>query len=255
MTDFITGNKFKRIADFYLDEDKNFVTSEELQSFKVAFIKTDWLHLFKSKILPLIKTPFILITHNADTASPLPHLDLINDQRVLKWYGMNSNFHHVKFHPIPIGIANEKWLHGDEKILSEVINTSVTKINRVYCNFDPNTNPVRYNILKSLQKYNFIDFEDKKLNFKEYLLKLKSYKWVISPPGNSIDCHRIWESIYVDTIPIVQDDICHNFWKNLPIHFIKTFDDIDFLDLENKYIHIKNNDKQLAYFSYYKKII
>jgi hypothetical protein len=137
---------------------------------------------------------------------------------------MNCHITHNKLTPIPIGIANEKWPHGKKEILEKVANEKIKKINRVYCNFDPNTNLVRYNILNTIQKYDFIDFEKNNLDYETYLRKLASYKYVISPPGNSVDCHRIWESLYLKTIPIVENHPAVSIFKG-PL-FIDTWDNI-----------------------------
>jgi hypothetical protein len=40
-------------------------------------------------------------------------------------------------------------------------------------------------------------------DYENYLINLKKHKFVVSPPGNGIDCHRNWEAIYLGCIPIV----------------------------------------------------
>jgi hypothetical protein len=46
---------------------------------------------------------------------------------------------------------------------------------------------------------------------------LKNSKFVISPPGNGPDCHRTWEALYMNAIPIVKKE----FWPfkeiNIPV--------------------------------------
>lgn len=253
---FIDGNQFKYIADMYVDEDKMFIHPEELEKKpKIIFIKGDWIERFKIKILPHIDWKFKLITHNADTATPLPHIDLLQDDRVIHWYGMNANLKHGKFTPIPIGVANDRWEHGNKNILQKVIDTPVEKNDRVYCNFDCNTNPIRYNILEQLKQYDFIDFENTKLPYEEYLLKLKRYKWTISPPGNSVDCHRIWESIYLGVIPVIESSIATNSFINLPVETVECWKNISFNDLHRNYKSKKLNSLITSDFSYYRKLI
>lgn len=252
---FISGDLFKSIADVYIDEDKRFVTEDELKNFSIIFIKGDWISQFKTKILPKINHPFKLITHNADTAAPLPHIDLLEDKRVIKWFGMNSNIIHDKFQSIPIGIANKKWPHGNTSVLQEIINRKNPKQQLVYCNFNPNTAPVRWSILKELKKISFIDFEVSSLSPKDYWNKLSQYKYVISPPGNSIDCHRIWESIYLGTIPIVLDHMCHDYWKDLPILFLQNYRDISTKHLLEVHSELKNNPIYKSYLPHYQELI
>jgi hypothetical protein len=134
----ITGNAFRDICDDYIDEDKPYISI--IDKPKTIFLKTDWIEIFKTKVLPFIDYRFKLITHNADRSAISGNLDLLEDNRLIKWYGMNVDVRHSKLQPIPIGIANEKWPHGDKDILLEVINSDINKCELVYSNFDISTN-------------------------------------------------------------------------------------------------------------------
>jgi hypothetical protein len=74
-----------------------------------------------------------------------------------------------------------------------------------------------------LQDNPIVDIQSNSLDQEGYWRTLASYKYVISPPGNSIDCHRIWESLYLGTIPICLTDIALKSFEDLPIIFIDTF--------------------------------
>ena len=172
------------------------------------------------------------------------------------WYGMNIDTIHPKLQPIPIGIANEKWPHGDKNILLKIINENNKKENLVYCNFDITTNyDKRYNILKTLKTELYIDFELTKLSFEDYTRKLSSYKYVISPPGNSIDCHRIWEAIYLGVVPIVEDHPALDYYKDLPILIVKNFKDINKQLLIDSYNMIVDKNKEKSIIRHYKQLI
>lgn len=252
--DIITGNGFKYIADDFLDEEKTFLDLSKTP--KIIFLKTDWIELFKLKILPKINYQFKLITHNADRSAPSGNVDLLDNDKLIKWYAMNCGIKHPKLQSIPIGIANEKWLHGDKEQLLEVIGTNITKTNLCYSNFDLKTNHLRRpQIFEIIKNKSFIDIEIKKLTFKDYLTKLKSYKYVISPPGNSIDCHRIWESIYLGVIPIVEKHIALEFFYDLPILFVNSFEEVTEELLSKEYSNLKLKSTQISNFNFYKKII
>lgn len=248
---YIDGNKFKKLANLYIDEEKPYVNQEELVNPGIIFVKGDWVELFKSKILPHIHNKFKLITHNADTANPLPHLDLLNDERLIHWYGMNANIEHIKFTPIPIGVANDKWSHGNKKLLHSIKQKNNKKNKLVYCNFDFNTNPYRYKIYEQVKNKTFIDFDFEKRTQEDYWNILSQYKFVISPPGNSVDCHRVWESIYLGVVPIVEKHVAMKSFYDLPILFI---DDWSLLK-ENMLKIPKTENYKKVCFSSYKKAI
>jgi len=252
--DIITGNSFKSICDDFLDEEKTYIDITKKP--KVIFLKTDWIEIFKRKVLPYIDYQFKLITHNADRPAISSNLDLLEDPRLITWYGMNIDINHSKLQAIPIGIANEKWPHGNKDIVLKVISENNEKSNLVYCNFDITTNyDKRYNTLKVLNPHTYINFEKNKLTFEDYTRKLSTYKYVISPPGNSVDCHRIWEAIYQGVVPIVEKHLALNFFYDLPILFVDSFSCLSIELLEKEYTIVKSKTYTKALFNYYKKII
>lgn len=45
----------------------------------------------------------------------------------------------------------------------------------------------------------------------------RQYPLWISPRGNGIDCHRTWEALYLDIVPIVWNSTLNTLYTNLPI--------------------------------------
>jgi hypothetical protein len=169
---------------------------------------------------------------------------------------MNCDAPHEKLQPIPIGIANEKWKHGNKKSIINVARTEVVKDNLCYSNFNISTNPKKRNHTQDIvNNKKFINCEKNILSFEEYLLKLKSHKYTISPAGNSIDCHRIWESIYIGVIPIVESHKSLEQFYDLPILVVDSFEEVTEQLLETKYEEIKSKNIHKSLFSYYRKLI
>jgi hypothetical protein len=61
-------------------------------------------------------------------------------------------------------------------------------------------------------------------NFKQYLNELRLSLFSISPNGNGIDCHKIWESLYLKTIPIVTKSINIDYYYDFPILIIENWE-------------------------------
>ena len=60
-----------------------------------------------------------------------------------------------------------------------------------------------------------------------YLKSLLDSKFVISPEGNGIDCHRTYEALIAGCIPIVEDNPCvREKYKGLPVLFTKDYTDL-----------------------------
>jgi hypothetical protein len=98
----------------------------------------------------------------------------------------------------------------------------------------------RMGILKTL-KSNGISNE--KVDAVTYFLNLPKYKFVISPEGNGVDCHRHYEALMAGCIPIVEDHpMIRSKYGNAPILYTKDYSEIteeylqkvyaDFIDRE-----------------------
>ena len=83
--------------------------------------------------------------------------------------------------------------------------------------------------------------------------------FVISPPGNGIDCHRTWESIYLGAVPVVKRGfLADSLSAHLPILVVNEWEEVFSLDrraLEDLYFHIRSVDRTAAYFDYWQKTI
>ena len=72
------------------------------------------------------------------------------------------------------------------------------------------------------------------------LKSIYEHKFVFAPRGRGIDTHRMWESLYLRTIPIVRKTTAMKDFYDLPILFIDNWDDITEEYLEIKYQEIIN---------------
>lgn len=214
---FICGNAFKHCCRYsvgkYHDSrrhDFEFKVRAEKNN-DLVFIKTEYTADFFRYID--IDHPFSVITHNSDITIDENFLPFIENEKVNQWYGQNINISHEKVKPIPIGLANPKWPHGNpeifEKIRNELINGEIKKDKLFYVNFDIYTN------LGERQKClseSGLKLEPK-LDFESYLRELARSYFVISPNGNGIDCHKNWEALYLESIPVVSQGINANYFK------------------------------------------
>jgi hypothetical protein len=219
---FITGNKFKEICHYTYDEMGFIIHSEPVDNEILrVFVKIDYVHNFFTK--PPLR-PFILFTHNGDLPIDDSYLKYLDNINFLKWYGQNVMTIHSKLQSIPIGIANNQWDHGNEYDFIEIINENNVKNNLFYINFEI-TNFARNDCLQKLSTFGL--YKQERKSFKEYLRELSKSYFVISPEGNGIDCHKIWEALYLKTIPIITKSINSDFYTDLPIIVLKSWDDFD----------------------------
>ena len=86
---------------------------------------------------------------------------------------------------------------------------------------------------------------------------ISKYKFILSPRGAGEDCHRTWEALYLDVIPIVLSSSINEIYEGLPILVINDWNEINEQFLNDKYNEISkkkaNNEYNMdkAYLDYW----
>jgi hypothetical protein len=248
MERFITGNKFKALADYTFapsvkrgDDYYNLPNTYNPDTVKdgdIIYTDTGYVRDF-FKVTTDKK--IILITHNGDT-----NIDFAPPDNVIKWYTTNVNIIHPRIESIPIGLENDLWfpdVHKKEKMIAK-LSESKDYRNLVYMNHSIATNPaVRDKLYQLYEGESWITSEkgsNRPNLFDSYLDNIYNHKFVICPEGNGIDTHRIWETLYVGSIPIEKRNINTRFYTDLPICFVDNWEDLTPEFLEIEYLRIKS---------------
>lgn len=70
----------------------------------------------------------------------------------------------------------------------------------------------------------------------QYFNELRNYKFIISPEGNGIDCHRHYEALMCGCIPIVEEnEHMRRKYKDMPVLYTKDYSEMTKEYLEKKY--------------------
>ncbi|MDE3045939.1 MAG: hypothetical protein KGJ02_04775 [Verrucomicrobiota bacterium] len=217
---FVSGDGFRAYADHAHDE-LTTLEPADVQPNHTIFVKTDKLEDFFCNIHPHIQHPYILISHNSDNQAPGAFASFLNDPRILAWFAQNyDGTPHPKMHPIPIGIANYMWTHGNPEVLKRVQTKHLEKRYLCYLNIDISTYPQeRFPLFKYLSQTSFCH-RTRKLDFEKFLQHIAMSKFMVSPRGNGLDTHRLWESLYMGTIPIVKSSSLDSLYSDLPVFIV-----------------------------------
>ena len=223
MTDeIITGERIQYIAQVYIGTktlferkhniNKNLCLDiydirEPFLNPSIVFLYPDVLSEFANKI-HYFKYPFVLITHNSDIGiiqSPLIEY-IIQHRVILRWYAINVSYSHPKIYPLPSGIANQQWEHGNLSNFNPIFSSlPFLKKEGIYMNFTIHTAPLQREKCKTICESKGVFFQGNggKLTPLENLVSLSQHKYCICPEGNGCDTHRLWECLYVKTVPIL----------------------------------------------------
>lgn len=264
---FLSGDTFRARSDYVFDETSNQVDPQMITFGNTIFVKTDLLPVFFEKIHPDIACPYVLFTHNSDLPIPGNYGHMLDDEKILAWFGINvENFSHPKLHPVPIGLANRRWLHGDIRKFIQVHYEFCGKEKKylLYMNFIARTNnSIRAPIYEQFISEPYCFFASGR-NLREYLVDLSRSLFVLSPRGNGLDCHRTWEALYMGAFPIVQSSSLDSMYDGLPVVIVEDWREItpDFLEKKLEKIEQLSNWSEKLWVDYwlekinaYKKII
>lgn len=252
---FITGEKIQFLCDHSIGVKENFKANPNTLKIKNKLVD---IHNIQNRIdnkkiifcyntsrftidllvkkLNYMKNPFKLVFHNTDKLFDKQHLILFEKLPLLeRIYTQNMNVIHPRVEPLPIGLANSQWKHGNAKIHQEIYHMSIKKTKNIYFNFSKGTNYQIRN--KCYEEITGKGIEwNKKLPYKEYLVELKKHKYAICPEGNGMDTHRFWECLYMKTIPICLKNVITQYYSNqFPVVVLDTWKELSLSTLASSY--------------------
>jgi len=242
-----SGEKIQSICDIYISnsydlEYNPYINNQKNKHLLFENIKDNYenpklIFTYTHTLDELIKhinkfnNKFILITHNSDNNINDKYLNLLNNPLLIQWFTQNPCINHNKLSFLPIGIANSMWQHGNIDIIKKNLFCK-NKDFLIYFNFNIDTNVEKRLKCKNILINKGIVFLPS-LPFEEYSNILSRHKYSICPDGNGIDSHRIWESLYYGTIPIILRSTFSEYIKlHYPCILLDSWDDLSFDTLE-----------------------
>tara|TARA_Y100000739_G_scaffold204431_1_gene191069 strand:- start:501 stop:1379 length:879 start_codon:yes stop_codon:yes gene_type:complete len=212
---FISGDTFLAISDYFIikgADSPSIITHHDKK--QIIFIENDL--LAEDWVREYAKKFKIVILHNGDKVPKLKYLEELTNRKIYV-FGTNINFVSEYIEPIPIGIENAHHKkNGDLDYYNpvKIANCKKKKNNIIFASFAVNTK-VRKDYEIILDKYKIDNTNN--LSLDEYRKRLNDSYFIISPPGNGIDCHRTWEALYHKTIPVIEKKYYLFSHINLPI--------------------------------------
>ncbi len=237
----------------------------------IFFCKTDFLSsLFEN--LYTHQEPSILITGNSDyliTDDVISH----KPKCIKKWFAQNAETENELVTGIPMGIENHEqciieghgvgWPHAKKKI--ELLSNSHMgqPIKNIYANFSLDTHSSRKGVYDICYSQNTITTsvssnhrEINKRSYEQYIDDILDHRMVVCPRGNGVDCHRVWEVLYLDRVPIIKREMAMNYFEELPIIYLDNWLELTNMDMiVKKYNKVKNNSRKMLNFDSWKKLI
>lgn len=217
----------------------------------IIFVKTDYIFhgAFQSQVLPLIEKEFTLITGgssyhigaNGDTS----YQKIIDNPKVLKWHCTNPPLvQSDKIVPLPIGFEERERVGGNQEFIANFFRDKTLfaekrdKILLPYHTLE--TNPRRNALCQFLKHLPFVDTQERKLPWAEYMALVNEYKFVVCLEGSGPDVHRNYECLLVNSVPINVENTIQSLFEyhSLPGVFIDSWISLS----ENRFKEMLKND-------------
>jgi hypothetical protein len=207
--DFITGNGIAARCRYVLNYDELRVNEGADNNW--WFCKADYLEYFFAKLAPA--DPFVLFSHNSDRSIGSSFARELRRRSLRAWLAQNPSFEHPKLRALPIGIANPAWPHGDQDELRRVQEAPPPRTRLFDASFSLDTNVAARTYCVEQTEITPTPSQP----FPGYLRQLASSYFCIAPAGNGIDTHRVWEALYLRTVPVVTRSLVTDHHADLPL--------------------------------------
>lgn len=234
----LSGDSFGSLCDYvayppcFRNVTQNY---RDLKEARVIFCPSDKLEQFFYEFSGIIQAK-VVIAGNSDYEFHDRPINIPKSVKAL--YLQNSFISDDSFiFTLPIGLENLKLgMNGKPRNFKNLDSMSA-KLPKVLFGPFSNTHPDRvkvHDLFSSSGEWH--DFLDCRLPPKNFVNLVRSYSYVAAVRGNGVDTHRLWETLYLGTVPIVARDSWSESLRklNLPIMFI------DHWTLENVEAVIKN---------------
>lgn len=218
---------------------------------------------FLINIAPKIKTKFSMITSRTDPGVDHTYISLL-PENLVTWWSINVHVDHPKIKKIPLGLQNLHW-KWDGNIQSDPDTykkyKTYTKTKNVLASFSiVNNIPERHTCYLHAQKINadfrmFHPTDRRNENYVDnYFEEASRYRFILAPWGAGIDCHRLWEAMYLGSIPITRRHRVYEDFEDYPILFLDDWSQLEDIDFESTYDHYKNKleTENRIYFDHWK---
>jgi hypothetical protein len=205
----LTGNGLARLCRYTLNYGPPRIQPDGREDW--FFCRTNYLEWFFAHDAP--RRDFVLVTHNSDWPVGARHARQLRRRRLRAWFASNVDRSHPKLHPLPLGIANPHWPHGDTAAFRYVLEQPPPKRQLFDVSFSLETHAAERR--RCLEETGLEQMPA--LPFTEYLERLASSWFCVSPAGHGVDCHRTWEALYVGTIPVVLRSPVTDAHPDLPL--------------------------------------
>lgn len=239
---FVTTDSWREWCDraFWCDDGPR--GDEGFRAGEVVFCKIDEVLVFFER-LRLTRKRIVLVTGEGDLPCDAFRKKFL-PANVVRWFATNVTSPHPRATAIPLGLGSPR--STTTLRAADILDRRASGTPRdrwLYVNFRTETNPlVRQPVYDDFQNRSraadWITFQppgERGGATAEFLDDLVRHRFVLCPPGNGVDTHRMWEALLAGTIPVVLKSQAMGPFSELPVLFVEDFRQVTNEFLEEAY--------------------
>lgn len=236
----LSGDSFRALANVVVESVSDAATAD-IRNDDIVWCVTHMLRDLEKTLCASNADGVTLLLGNSDqNVDRLTFLGL-ESLKGLKVFAQNQVETLPNVEPLPIGLEN-RW-HAKHNPSNRAFTRrhllQIERKSRIMWTFKVSTN--RRSRTKAAAALRATPTADhfNRVSPRKHRKTLRQYAFVASPEGNGLDCHRTWEVMYLNCIPIVQKRFMTEHFRSLglPIWVIDSYEDLGSFsehDLEQK---------------------
>lgn len=229
---FVTTDSWREWCDSVYWCDAGPRGNLDFRSGDVVFCKIDEVLRFFER-LRLTRKRIIFVTGEGDFPCDGLRQNFL-PANVVHWFATNVTSPHPRVTALPIGLGSPRsglTLRAEE--ISGLHGSGIPRDRWLYVNFRPDTNPgVRQPASEFFRDHpgaaDWITFQPPsgRGSNAAFLEALVRHRFVLCPPGNGVDTHRMWEALLAGAIPVVLRSSAMEPFSGLPVLFVDDFREV-----------------------------
>lgn len=229
------------------------------------YIHNTALERFVHELLPKIEVPFVLVSGDTDRTIPddchITCSQILESPFLIRWYCQNcTKTDNPKLVQLPIGMdfhtlarGNHAWgpkqtLEEQTRSVESLARLPVEKRTLCYANFQflMHTRYAwdRRSAIVEVPR-ELVYYEPRPVPRMDSWANMIQHKYVISPHGNGLDCHRTWEALMLGCIPIVKTSPLDPMYEGLPVLIVNKWSDVT-PELLESFVPVRTSTEKLT---------